>query len=488
MLNVEKHYATQMYLPEEGEWSVCSVNGADTSVSRISADTVSSMWRSNCEKERALTVRLMEKVADQSNLVSAYRRVKSNRGSSGVDEMSVVELGRWLPAHINELQQQLLSGSYQPSPVKTVIIPKPNGGQRMLGIPTVIDRLVQQAIHQVLSPRYERVFSPSSFGFRPNRSAHDALEKASGFVESGAYWLVDIDLEKFFDEVNHDRTMWLLSRRIGDKRVLKLIHSFLKAGMMTGGVVSQRIKGTPQGGPLSPLLSNIVLDELDKELELRGHRFVRYADDLRIFVESERSADRVMKSVSDYIETRLKLKVNRTKSRVCKGFETNFLGHSLLGGGKIGLSKESERRFKKAIKETTRRNRGISLEQLITELNRKLRGWLNYFRYASMKSKIVDLTGWIQRKIRCFRLKQCKRASGMFRFFGKLGLTKKKIWYIAGCRKGWWRKSATPPVHEALNNQWFRKIGLYDLLGTFNRYKLEETAVYESTYGGVRGR
>jgi len=258
--------------------------------------------------------------------------------------------------------------------------------------------------------------------------------------------------------------------------------------MMTGGVVSQRIKGTPQGGPLSPLLSNIVLDELDKELELRGHRFVRYADDLRIFVESERSANRVMKSVSDYIETRLKLKVNRTKSRVCKGFETNFLGHSLLGGGKIGLSKESERRFKKAIKETTRRNRGISLEQLITELNRKLCGWLNYFRYASMKSKIVDFTGWIQRRVRCFRLKQCKRASGMFRFFGKLGLTKKKIWYIAGCRKGWWRKSATPPVHEVMNNQWFRKIRLYDLLGTFNRYKLEETAVYESPYGGVRGR
>lgn len=477
-----------MNLPEEGEWAVCSVNRSDAGVSRISADTVSSKWLSNCEKERALTVRLMEKVADPANLETACRRVISNRGSSGVDEMTVVELGRWFSAHWIDLQQQLLSGSYQPSPVRTVIIPKPNGGQRMLGIPTVKDRLVQQAIHQVLSPRYERVFSPSSFGFRPNKSAHDALEKASDFVQSGAYWLVDIDLEKFFDEVNHDRTMWILSRRIGDKRVLKLIHSFLKSGMMTGGVVSQRIKGTPQGGPLSPLLSNIVLDELDKELELRGHQFVRYADDLRIFVESERSANRVMKSVSDYIETRLKLKVNRTKSRVCKGFETNFLGHSLLGGGKIGLSKESERRFKKAIKETTRRNRGISLEQVIVELNRKLRGWLNYFRYASMKSKIEDFTGWIQRKIRCFRLKQCKRASGMFHFFGKLGLTKKKIWYIAGCRKGWWRKSATPPVHEAMNNQWFRKIGLFDLLGTFNRYKLEETAVYESTYGGVRGR
>jgi len=488
MLNVEKHRTIQMDLPTEGEWCGCSVRGNDAGVSRISSSTVSRMWLSDCGKERALTERYLERVADPANLDKACRRVVSNRGSSGEDEMTVSELKIWLSEHWQELHAQLLSGSYRPSPVKTVSIPKPNGGERKLGIPTVKDRLVQQAIHQVLSPRYERVFSQSSFGFRPNRSAHDALEKASGYIASGACWLVDIDLEKFFDEVNHDRTMWLLSRRIGDRQLLKLIHSFLKAGMMVGGVESQRIKGTPQGGPLSPLLSNIVLDELDKELELRGHRFVRYADDVRIFVESERSAKRVMESVTAFIETRLKLKVNRNKSRVCKGFETNFLGYTLLGGGMLGLSKESERRFKKAIRETTRRNRGISLEELIIELNRKLRGWLNYFRYASMKGKLEALTGWLHRKIRCFRLKQCKRASGIFHFFGKLGLPKKKIWYIAGCRKGWWRKAATPPVQEAMNNKWFQKIGLFDLCGTFNRLKLEETAVYESMYGGVRGR
>jgi group II intron reverse transcriptase/maturase len=488
MLNVEKHRTIQIQLPKEAQWAECSVSVADAGVPVISSDTVSRKWLSDCEKERALTVRHMERVADLANLEIACRRVISNKGSGGVDAMTVSELGNWFSGHWKELQQQLLSGSYRPQPVKTVVIPKPSGGQRMLGVPTVKDRLVQQAIHQVLSPRYERIFSQGSFGFRPGLSAHDALEKASGFVESGAHWLVDIDLEKFFDEVNHDRTMWLLSRRIGDKRLLKLIHSFLKAGMMTGGLVSQRTKGTPQGGPLSPLLSNIVLDELDKELELRGHRFVRYADDLRIFVESERAADRVMKSVTAYIETKLKLKVNRKKSRVCQGSETNFLGHSLLGGGRIGLSKESEERFKKTIKETTRRNRGISLEQLVSELNPKLRGWLNYFRYASMKKMIVETAGWIRRKLRCFRVKQCKRASGMFHFFGGLGLSKVKIWYIAGCRKGWWRKSATPPVHEAMNNQWFSRIGLYDLLDNFNRYKLEETAVYESTYGGVRGR
>lgn len=252
--------------------------------------------------------------------------------------------------------------------------------------------------------------------------------------------------------------------------------------------MSQRVKGTPQGGPLSPLLSNIVLDELDKELEQRGHRFVRYADDLRIFVESERSAHRVMQSISAFIETVLKLKVNRKQSRVCRGFETNFLGHSLLKNGKLGLSAESCRRFKRVLKLCTSRRRGISLEQLIKELNQKLRGWLNYFRYASMSKKLQTLTGWLQRRIRCFRLKQCKRASGVFRFMRSRGLPKTRIWQVAVSRRGWWCLSKSPGVHEAMNNKWFREIGLFDLVGFYKRYKLEETAVYESTYGGVRGR
>ncbi len=282
--------------------------------------------------------------------------------------------------------------------------------------------------------------------------------------------------------------MWLLSRRVGDKRVLKLIQKFLKSGMLVDGMISQRIKGTPQGGPLSPLISNIVLDELDKELERRGHNFVRYADDLRVFVESKRSAERVMASLTTFIETKLKLKVNQNKSRVCLGRETNFLGYTLLHNGNLGLSNEGYQRVKRALKKTTSRRRGISLEQLVKELNQKLRGWLNYFRYASMKSKVASLIGWLQRRIRSFRLKQCKRASGIFRFFQKLGVPKSKMWQIAVSRKGWWRRSSTPQAHAGMNNKWFRTIELFDLMEVYNRYKLEETAVYESTHGGVRGR
>lgn len=488
MLNVEKHKALQLNLFESEEWVERSRSEPDGSVPSISSDLVSSELLSDCEEERFLTVRLMEKIADLSNLEKACRKVKSNRGSGGIDGMSVKELPQWLSANWQHLQQSLLNGYYQPSPVKCVEIPKANGGVRTLGIPTVIDRLVQQAIHQVLSPRYETIFSDSSFGFRPKRGAHDALEQCSEYVELGAKWLVDIDLEKFFDEVNHSRTIWLLSRRVGDKRVLKLIQKFLKSGMLVDGMISQRIKGTPQGGPLSPLISNIVLDELDKELERRDHKFVRYADDLRVFVESKRSAERVMASLTEFIETKLKLKVNRKKSRVCLGRETNFLGYTLLHNGDLGLSNESYQRVKRALKKTTTRRRGISLEQLVKELNQKLRGWLNYFRYASMKSKVASLIGWLQRRIRSFRLKQCKRASGIFRFFKTLGVPKRKMWQIAVSRKGWWRLSSTPQANAGMNNKWFRTIELFDLMEFYNRYKLEETAVYESTHGGVRGR
>ncbi len=488
MLNVEKHKSIQLNLFKTEEWLECSKSVSDGSVSFISSYLVSSKLFSDCEEERVLTVRFMDEVADLSNLECACRKVVSNRGSGGIDGMSVNELPSWFSENWQILQISLLNGYYQPSPVKCVEIPKANGGVRTLGIPTVIDRLVQQAIHQVLSPRYETVFSDNSFGFRPKRGAHDALEQCSTYVEAGAKWLVDIDLEKFFDEVSHDRTMWLLSRRIGDKRVLKLIHKFLKSGILVSGVVSQRVKGTPQGGPLSPLISNIVLDELDKELERRGHNFVRYADDLRVFVESKRSAHRVMSSLTKFIETKLKLKVNRKKSRVCRGFETNFLGHTLLSGGKLGLSSESYKRVKRSLKKTTSRRRGISLEQLIIELNLKLRGWLNYFRYASMKKILTSLIGWLQRRIRSFRLKQCKRASGIFKFLKSRGMPKSRIWQVAVSRKGWWRKSLTPQASEGMNNGWFREIGLFNLIDIYNRYKLEETAVYESMHGGVRGR
>ncbi len=464
---VEKHEDIQMNLFDTEEWILCTSPVKEGSVSCSSVVEVRQEWLSDCEKERVLTSQLLEEVTDASNLDRACRQVVSNRGSSGIDGMSYHDLSQWLSSHLSELQETLLSGSYTPEAVLGVSIPKASGGERLLGIPTVIDRLVQQAIHQVLSFHYEPTFSSFSYGFRPNRSAHDALKKGCEFIRTGSKWLVDIDLEKFFDTVSHDRLMWLLSRRIGDKRVLSLIHSFLRAGMMQGGCVSQRVSGTPQGSPLSPLLSNIVLDELDKELEKRGHDFVRYADDLRIFVGSKKSAQRVLGNITLFIEKSLKLKVNRSKSSVCPVWKTNFLGHSFLGDGSVGLSKMSEERFKKALKRITRRNRGISLEQLLKELNLKIRGWLSYFRYAQMKNKCKQLMGWLQRRIRCFRLKQCKKTIGIFRFLRKRGLSKNDCWKSACSRKGWWRRSMSPPIHIAMNQKWFTEIGLYNLFENY---------------------
>lgn len=471
-----------------GEWeeSGPTVRGPD--VYREKDGRVRRQWLSDCEEERVLTSRLLAQVADFRNLVRASRQVITNGGSPGIDGMTVQELRDWFSRHWRELQTELLSGSYRPSLVKGRRIPKPKGGTRLLGIPTVKDRLVQQAIHQVVSPRYERIFSEYSYGFRPRRSAHQALHQGGRYVETGHNWLVEIDLEKFFDTVEHNRTLWLLSRRIGDKRLLKLIHRFLKSGMLEGGLVSQRIAGTPQGGPLSPLISNIILDELDKELERRGHHFVRYADDLRIYVRSEASARRVMESITGFIEKRMKLKVNRSKSKVCRNHATNFLGHGYLADGRLMLSKESEARLKTRIRTITKRNRGISLKRLIVELNRVLRGWLNYFRYAQMKGRIQKLVGWLQRRLRCYRLKQCKRAIGKYRFLRKQGVPKGRCWLLAGSSKGWWRLAGSPVSHEAMNIWWFKKVGLYNLLENYQRLKFEETAVYESTHDGVRGR
>ena len=430
----------------------------------------------------------MGRVAALSNLERACRHVISNGGAGGVDGMKVSELGEWFRANWKELQTSLLEGTYRPQAVLGVLIPKASGGQRQLGIPRVVDRLVQQAIHQVLSPRYEQVFSDRSYGFRPRRSAHDALAQAGRYVSEGNVWVADIDISKFFDEVNHDRLMWLLSRRVGDKVLLKLIHRFLRAGMMQGGMESQRVKGTPQGGPHSPLLSNIVLDELDKELERRGHNFVRYADDVIILVKSEQAAHRVLGSISNYLGKRLKLRVSETKSRVCLSHELNFLGHTIFADGSLGLSAESERRLKAEIRRITRRNRGRSLEQVIAELNRKLVGWIHYFRYARMKTKVRNLFSWLKRKLRCYRLKQAKRPIGIMRFLHRNGVPKKRAWTTAVSRKGWWRKARTPATNEAMNNRWFIAQGLQDFNHIYARLHPEETAKYESTLGGVRGR
>lgn len=430
---------------------------------------VSPEWLSACERERNQTRDLMEQIAAPLNLQKACKQVIGNGGSGGVDGMTVKELKGWLTKNINQLQAQLLESQYLPQPVRGVRIPKPKGGYRQSDIPTVIDRLVQQAISQVLTRIYDKGFSPNSYGFRPGRNAHGALRQAAKYVDEGKDMVVDIDLEKFFDEVNHHRLIWLLGTRIGDKRVIKLIHLFLKSGIMEGGLCQQRIKGTPQGSPLSPLLSNIVLDELDQELTRRGHSFVRYADDVQVFVGSQASAERVMQGITDYIERKMKLKVNRSKSAIRKSYETNFLGHSILPGGRIGLSKSSEKRLKAKLKKMTQRNRGVSLEQMLHELKPVLLGWLQYFKYATMRSRLEKLEGWLRRRLKCFRLKQCKRTIGIVRFLLKLGVEKTLSWRTALSVKGWWRLSLSPAISIGMNNRWFSEQGYFSLTENYDR-------------------
>jgi RNA-directed DNA polymerase len=438
-------------------------------VHRESCGKVSQAWLSACASERALTTGLMEQIIEPSNLMRAYRKVVSNGGSAGIDGMAVKELKGWLREHYSQLKDKLLSGSYYPQAVRKAEIPKSDGGKRMLGIPTVIDRLVQQAIAQVLTPHYEAIFSEHSYGFRPKRSAHQALQTAGSYVAAGKQYVVDLDLEKFFDQVNHDRLMWLLSTRIGDKRLLRLIRRYLQSGIMEGGLVSQRIKGTPQGSPLSPLLSNIVLDELDKELERRRLSYVRYADDVKIFVSSAAAAQKVKQKLTGYITEKLRLKVNEQKSKVCLSYELSFLGHSILKDGSLGLSTQSEKRLRRKVKQITRRNRAVNLEQMLGELQVVLKGWLQYFKRARMKSKLEAIDGWIRRRLRCVRLKQCKRVSGIVRWLRSLGMEEKRSWLTALSGKGWWRLSNSPAVNEAMSKDWFAKQGYYSLSAHYNR-------------------
>jgi len=409
---------------------------------------------------RALTQHLMEEVCQRDNLNRAYRRVKSNKGAAGVDGMTVHELSAWLKEHKENLIASLLDGSYSPQPVRGVEIPKPGGGMRQLGIPTVVDRLVQQAILQVLEPLLDPTFSASSYGFRPQRGAHDALAAARQYVADGRVIVVDIDLEKFFDRVNHDILMARLARRIADKRLLRIVRRFLTAGMMRNGVCVEREEGTPQGGPLSPLLSNLLLDDLDKELERRGHCFCRYADDCNIYVQSQAAGERVLASVTKFLEGKLKLRVNREKSAVAPVMERKFLGHRLLTGGRLGIASVSLQRAKRRIRQITRRNRGISLERMISELNSFLTGWVSYFRHAACRSHLHDLDAWIRRKLRCVRLKQRKRAKSIAEFLQSLGVPKNRSWTTAACGKGWWRMAASPAAHEAMRPLWFKKLGL----------------------------
>ena len=411
---------------------------------------------SRLEKQRTLTSNLLNKIVDYENLTRAYKQVRRNKGSGGVDEMEIEHLGRWLKDNVEDLRTSILNEGYPVSAVRKVEIPKPTGGTRTLGIPTVKDRLIQQGIHQQLNRYYDPHFSEHSYGFRPGRDAHQAILQASLYIKEGKEWVVDIDLEKFFDTINHDRLMQRLSKGIGDKRLLRLINAYLKAGLMEGGTVDQRIAGSPQGGPLSPLLSNIVLDELDKELESRGHSFCRYADDCNIYVRSKKAGERVMTSVVDFIERKLKLKVNRAKSGVRHCSEVKFLGYTLLSGGGIRIGDQSVHRLKDRVREITKRNRGVEFRQVIRELNELIIGWSNYFSLANKwLATIRDLDGWIRRKLRCYALKQCGRRYTIFKFLRRLGIPESKSWNVVMYSQGWWNMANKVAVREAMNVKWF---------------------------------
>ena len=426
------------------------------------------------DKSRALAQDVMERAAGLANLIEAVRRVRRNAGAAGADGMTVQELKHWFPKHAHQLQHALLTGTYRPQPVLGVQIPKPGGGMRQLGIPTVVDRVVQQALLQALEPLLDPTFSGSSFGFRPRRSAHQALAQASGYVREGRCIVVDIDLEKFFDRVNHDILMARLARRVADKHALKLIRRFLEAGMMHNGVCMKREEGTPQGGPLSPLLANLLLDDLDQELERRGHKFCRYADDCNIYVQTRAAGERVMQSVTRFLEGKLKLRVNREKSAVAHTEERKFLGYRLLKGGKLGIAPKSLERAKDRLRELTRRNRGnASFSQRIAEINRFLNGWLHYFALASAKGHIEQLSEWLRRKLRCVKLKNCKRVFAIARFLIAHGVRENEAWMLAGSGKGWWCKSKTPQASRAMNLTWFHEQGLINPLKLYVKLNYE---------------
>src|SRR5438105_6459114 len=421
---------------------------------------------------RALTVNLIEQVCDPKNLFRAYRRVRSNKGKPGVDGMTVHQLLDWLRENVAALTASLLDGTYQPLPVRGVQLKKPDGGKRQLGIPVVVDRMVQQAILQVLEPIFDPTFSNSSYGFRPGRSAHMALEQARKYVaREGREFVVDLDLEKFFDRVNHDILMSRVARRIGDKRLLRIIRRFLQAGLMQDWVCVARDEGTPQGGPLSPLLANLLLDDLDQLLESRGHCFCRYADDCNIYVRSLAAGQRVMASVTRFLEGKLKLRVNRNKSAVAPVGQRKFLHHKLLLNGKLGISPKSLTRAKERIRQITSRNRGVSFDQVITELNSFLSGWLTFYRFAAFRFDLQCLDEWIRRKLRCYRLKQRKRGKSISTLLRKLGLSAASASRVGSSGKGPWRLADCPPVHRAMSIKWFHSLGLVSLVVKYDSFQ-----------------
>lgn len=405
-------------------------------------------------------------------MLQAYHRVYRNKGAPGIDGVRVEELKGYLQTHWQLIKQQLLAGDYQPQPVRKVEIPKSGGGKRVLGIPCVIDRLIQQAVHQVLSEQFEPMFSPHSYGFRPGKSAAQAVHQARDYLESGKRWVVDIDMEAFFDRVNHDIVMSRVARVIKDKRVLKLIRRYLQMGMMAEGITTKRVEGTPQGGPLSPLLSNILLDELDKELERRGHSFCRYADDCNIYVSSERAAHRVLTSITRFLEQRLKLKVNRNKSAADRPWKRSFLGYTFCHrkqNVRLRVADKSVKRFKGKLKTLFRVARGWNIRKTIGGLAPKLRGWINYFRYATTKGIFNELDGWIRRHLRKILWRQWKRSRTRRRMLMRLGIDKERAIHCAANGRGPWWNAGASHLNHALPKKLFDRLGLLSLMDSHHR-------------------
>lgn len=411
-------------------------------------------------------VDLLEAMLERENLVRAWKRVKANKGAAGIDGRTIAETWEWLKADGWTItREQLRSGSYQPQPVRATEIPKRSGGVRELGIPTVLDRLIQQAMLQVLTPLFDPHFSKSSYGFRPKQSAHDAIGQAKKYVDERRSWVVDIDLENFFDRVNHDKLMVRVARRVQDSRMLRLIRSYLEAGVMREGVKIGREDGTPQGGPLSPLLANIMLDDLDRFLEKRGHRFCRYADDCNVYVQSKRAAERVMEAMDRFITSELRLRVNATKSAVDRPWKRKFLGYSFHGGSKVRIASESIERLKRRVRELTMRRRSVDLATRLNMLSRYLRGWMTYFRLNETPSVLRDLDRWIRRRVRLCIWKSWKRTATRMRKLRSFGLTDEMARMVAGTQRGLWFVAGMPLLAKALSESWLTEQGLISLQG-----------------------
>jgi group II intron reverse transcriptase/maturase len=415
----------------------------------------------------------MDAVVERNNLWQAYARVMRNKGAAGVDGLTVEEFKAWLQQRWPSVRAALLAGDYMPAAIRKVEIPKPNGGVRTLGIPTVVDRLIQQALLQVLQPVFEPIFSEHSYGFRPGRNAWQAVQGAQGYIREGRRWVVDLDLEKFFDRVNHDILMSRIARKVKDERVLKLIRRYLEAGMMSNGIVSARTEGTPQGGPLSPLLSNILLTDLDRELERRGHRFCRYADDCNIYVGSEVAGQHAMMAITGYLERTLKLQVNRDKSAVARPWERKFLGYSFTSHKQVRLkiAESSLARLRDKVREIVVGNASRSLTVTIEALNPVLRGWTSYFRLTEVKGVLQDLDGWIRRKLRCLLWRQWKRPTTRNRRLQARGLDGKRAWKSASNGRGPWWNAGASHMNAAYPKSLFDVLGLVSLLDIQRRFQ-----------------